>query len=101
MGSVMCAMNKVNGTLSCENSNLLNNLLKTELGFLGSVTPDVSGQSTAFGSANGGLDYGSSSVWASDTMLAGIANGSFTEARLDDSKYFSSYSFLFGVISGD
>lgn len=84
MGSVMCAMNKVNGTISCENSDLLQKILKTELGFLGAVTPDVSGQSTAFGSANGGLDYGSSSIWSSDTMLAGIANGSLSQDRLDD-----------------
>ncbi|KAH8687319.1 putative beta-glucosidase D [Tricladium varicosporioides] len=84
LGNVMCAMNKVNGTLSCENSELLNDLLKTELGFPGLVRPDAGAQSTAFGSANGGLDYGSSSLWSSDTLLAGISNGTFTQARLDD-----------------
>jgi beta-glucosidase len=83
-GAIMCAMNKVNGTLSCENSAILQKLLKTELAFPGMVYPDVNGQSTAFGSANGGLDYGSSSIWSNTTMTAGLANGTLTEARLDD-----------------
>lgn len=84
MGAVMCAMTKVNETLSCENEDLLQKFLKTELGFPGMVFPDVNGQSTAFGSANGGLDYGSSSIWSNTTLLAGISNGTFTQARLDD-----------------
>lgn len=58
---VMCAMNRVNDTLSCENGPLLNKLLKTEMGFPGLVIPDVMSQQTAYGSANGGLDYATSS----------------------------------------
>jgi beta-glucosidase len=84
MGATMCAMTKVNGTLSCENSQLLNTILKTELGFPGMVWPDQNGQSSAFGSADGGLDYGSSQYWSNDTLLTGISNGSFTQERLDD-----------------
>ncbi|KAM3072261.1 hypothetical protein ACMFMG_009077, partial [Clarireedia jacksonii] len=84
MGATMCAMTKVNGTLSCENSRLLNDILKTELGFPGMVWPDVNGQSSSFGSAEGGLDYGSSRYWSNDTLLTGISNGSFTQERLDD-----------------
>jgi beta-glucosidase len=80
----MCAMTKVNGTLSCENEDLLQSLLKTELGFPGLVFADVNGQSTAFGSANGGLDFGSSSIWSNTTLEAGLNNGTFTQARLDD-----------------
>lgn len=44
MGAVMCAMTKVNGTMSCENENLLQSLLKTEIGFPGLVNYDVGGQ---------------------------------------------------------
>jgi beta-glucosidase len=84
MGAVMCAMNRVNSTLSCENDKLINGLLKTELGFPGFVLPDVNSQSTAFGSANAGLDFGSSTYWTASVLEAGIANGSFSEARLDD-----------------
>lgn len=77
-------MTKVNGTLSCENENLLQNLLKTELGFPGLVTPDVGGQTNAYTSAQGGLDYGSSSYWTNTTVQEGINNGSFSQALLDD-----------------
>lgn len=84
MVAVMCAMNRANDTQSCENSHLLNELLKDELGFPGFVWPDVGGQTTAFGSANGGSDYGSISLWSESTIEAGIANGSLTQARLDD-----------------
>lgn len=84
MGAVMCAMNSVNGTGSCESSKVLSGLLKEELGFPGLVMPDVGSQSTSYGSANAGLDYGSSSLWSSTILEAGIANGSFTQARLDD-----------------
>ncbi|KUJ13220.1 glycoside hydrolase family 3 protein [Mollisia scopiformis] len=72
MGTVMCAMTKVNGTLSCENENLLQELLKTEIGFPGMVTPDVNGQGTAYGSAQGGLDYGSSSYWSNATAIRNV-----------------------------
>jgi Glycosyl hydrolase family 3 N terminal domain len=33
VGSVMCAYNRVNGTYSCENRRLLNDILKEELDF--------------------------------------------------------------------
>jgi beta-glucosidase len=84
MMAVMCAMNRVNGTLACENNSLLSGYLKSDLGFPGMVFPDVGSQSTAYGSANAGLDYGSSSLWSETTIEAGIANGSLTQARLDD-----------------
>lgn len=77
-------MTEVNGTLSCENSKLVSDLLKTELGFPGAVMPDVNSQTTSYGSANAGLDYGSSNYWTTEILNAGIANGSFTQARLDD-----------------
>ena len=84
LGAVMCAMTKVNETLSCENEELLQTLLKTELGCPGLVYPDVGGQTTAFGSAIGGLDYGSSRYWSNATLQEGLNNGTFTQARLDD-----------------
>lgn len=84
MGAVMCAMNRVNDTLSCENNALLSKMLKEQLGFPGHVRPDVGAQTTSYGSANAGLDFGSSTYWTTDILNAGIANGSFTEARLDD-----------------
>ncbi|EOD45724.1 putative beta-glucosidase d protein [Neofusicoccum parvum UCRNP2] len=84
LGGVMCAMNRVNGTFSCESQELLAYYLKTELGFPGLVFGDVGGQKTGIHSANAGLDYGSSSYWTNSSIVAGMRNGSLTEARLDD-----------------
>jgi beta-glucosidase len=84
IGGTMCAMNKVNGTYSCESQDLLAKYLKVELGFPGIVHADVGAQHTGINSANAGMDYGSASDWSKDTLVAGISNGSFTEARLDD-----------------
>ncbi|KAH0442449.1 periplasmic beta-glucosidase [Colletotrichum camelliae] len=84
MMAVMCGMTRVNGTLCCENNDLISKFLKKEMGFLGLVFPDVNSQSTSYGSANAGLDYGSSNYWTEDILNAGITNGSFTQDRLDD-----------------
>ncbi|KAM0205566.1 hypothetical protein ACHAQI_009126 [Fusarium lateritium] len=84
MMAVMCGMTRVNGTLSCENNNLISRVLKKHLGFPGMVFPDVNSQTTSFKSANAGLDFGSSSLWTSKIMEAGIKNGSFSQERLDD-----------------
>ncbi|KAH8641590.1 putative beta-glucosidase D [Alternaria alternata] len=84
VGAVMCAMNRINGTYGCENQDTLSRLLKTEMGFPGFVNPDAGAQKTGVDSANAGLDYGSSSYWSNATLIAGIANGTFTEDRLND-----------------
>lgn len=83
---VMCAMNQVNDTHSCENNELLSGKLKAELGFPGFVWPDEEAQFTSYGSANAGLDYSglSGDLWTQTTLSEGIANGSLSQARLDD-----------------
>ncbi|OQE31311.1 hypothetical protein PENSTE_c001G02913 [Penicillium steckii] len=83
-GGVMCAMTKVNNTLSCESSSLLMDLLKTELGFPGLVFPDTNAQQDALASATNGLDYGSSSLWSSSTIEGYLKKHNMTEARLND-----------------
>ncbi|ROW17623.1 hypothetical protein VPNG_00874 [Cytospora leucostoma] len=84
MAGVMCSLNQVNNTQSCENADLLLGLLKSEIGFPGLVHPDVGGQHTAYGSFNGGLDYGSSQYWSNETITQGIANGTITLEALND-----------------
>ncbi|KAJ5913399.1 beta-glucosidase D [Penicillium tannophilum] len=84
LGGVMCAMTKVNGTLSCESSSLLLDTLKTELGFPGLVFPDTNGQQDALASAISGLDYGSSSLWSSSNIEGFLENNTMSEARLND-----------------
>ncbi|TEA11421.1 putative beta-glucosidase D [Colletotrichum sidae] len=84
MGGAMCAMNKVNGTFSCENQDLLAKYLKVELGFPGIVHADVSAQQTAINAANAGMDLSSSQYWSNDTLGAAVSNGSLAMDRLDD-----------------
>jgi beta-glucosidase len=42
VGSVMCSYNQMNNSYACQNSELLNNVLKDKLGFQGFVMSDVS-----------------------------------------------------------
>ncbi len=44
VASVMCAYTGVNNSYSCQNSKLLNGILKTELGFEGFVVSDWGAQ---------------------------------------------------------
>ena len=39
-GCIMCSYNRLNNSYSCQNSKLLNGILKTELGFEGFVVSD-------------------------------------------------------------
>ncbi|KAH8429333.1 uncharacterized protein LDX57_007000 [Aspergillus melleus] len=84
MGAVMCAMIKVNGTMACQNSDLLMKHLKTELGFPGLVWPDANAQDSATLSALNGEDYGSSSIWSNSTIETLLSNGTLTQARFND-----------------
>lgn len=84
LGAVMCAMTKVNNTLSCENGDLLMKHLKTEIGFPGMVYPDTKAQSGAIESALNGEDYGSSEIWTTSLMKTILANGTLSKSRLDD-----------------
>lgn len=84
MGAVMCAMIKVNGTMACQNSDLLMKHLKTELGFPGLVWPDANAQDSATLSALNGEDYGSSSIWSNSTVESLLSNGTLTQARFND-----------------
>ncbi|KAJ5584529.1 beta-d-glucoside glucohydrolase D [Penicillium hispanicum] len=84
LGAVMCAMNRVNGSWACENSALLNDILKSELAFPGFVMPDTSGQHTALGSANSGMDYGATEFWNNDTLIPALANHTLSQKRFDD-----------------
>jgi beta-glucosidase-like glycosyl hydrolase len=43
-GCIMCSYNRVNNSYSCQNSKLLNGILKTELGFEGFVVSDWGAQ---------------------------------------------------------
>jgi beta-glucosidase len=82
----MCSYNRVNNSHACQNSKVLNGLLKEELGFQGFVVSDWGGQHSGVSSALAGLDMAmpdSTGFWGADLVTA-ISNGSVSESRLDD-----------------
>ncbi|KAG9234442.1 putative beta-glucosidase A [Amylocarpus encephaloides] len=92
VGSIMCSYNQINNSYGCQNSKMLNNLLKNELGFQGFVMSDWQAQHTGVASAAAGLDMtmpGDTSFntgvsyWGANLTLA-VLNGTVSAARLDD-----------------
>lgn len=94
VGSVMCAYNKVNNTYACENSYLLNFLLKSELAFQGFVVSDWGAQHSGVGSALAGLDMTmpgevyddwltGKSFWG-PLLTRAVYNGTVSQERLND-----------------
>jgi beta-glucosidase len=92
VGSVMCSYNQINNSYGCQNSKLLNDVLKNELGFQGFVMSDWQAQHTGVASALAGLDMtmpGDTSFntgfsyWGTNLTLA-VLNGTVPEWRIDD-----------------
>ena len=84
---VMCSYNRVNDSYACQNSKIMNGLLKTELAFQGFVVSDWGGQHTGIASAEAGLDMAMPSslkMWAGGILSDAVSNGSLPQSRLDD-----------------
>lgn len=93
VASVMCAYQMVNNSYSCENSKLINGILKDELGFQGFVQSDWLAQRSGVQSALSGLDMsmpGDGLDWADGKALwghqltAAALNSSVPMERLND-----------------
>jgi beta-glucosidase len=92
----MCAYNRVNGTYACENSKLMNGILKSELEFDGFVLLDWNAQHN-LESANAGLDMvmPMGGFWGENLTMA-VGNGSVKEDRVTDmATRFVSLTILF------
>lgn len=92
VGSIMCSYQQVNNSYACQNSQLINYLLKGELGFQGFVTSDWAGQHSGVGSALAGLDMSmpgdlvfksGTSHWGTNLTIA-VLNGTVPQWRIDD-----------------
>ena len=88
-GSVMCAYNQVNGTYSCENDWLLNQVLKGDWRYPGFVMSDWGAVHSTVRSALAGLDQESGEQldtqnFFADGLPQAIAEGEVPPARLDD-----------------
>lgn len=84
--TLMCAYNAINGTYSCENSWLLNDVLRKEWGFKGLVMSDWGATHNRVKGVESGLDLempGDTTIcrkWLADA----VKNGSLKEERLDE-----------------
>lgn len=92
VGSVMCSYNQINNSYGCQNSKLLNGILKDEMGFQGFIMSDWQAQHTGAASAVAGLDMtmpGDTefntgfSFWGGNLTLA-VVNGTVPAWRIDD-----------------
>ncbi|KAK1756325.1 hypothetical protein QBC47DRAFT_184753 [Echria macrotheca] len=92
VGSVMCSYQQLNNSYSCQNSKLLNELLKGELGFQGFVMSDWQAQHTGAASAVAGLDmsmpgdtvFNSGRSYWGTNLTAAVLNGTVPLWRVDD-----------------
>lgn len=93
VASVMCSYNQVNNSYACQNSKLMNGILKDELGFQGFVQSDWLAQRSGVAAALAGLDMtmpGDGLRWQDGDSLWGgeltksVLNGSIPMERMND-----------------
>ncbi|KAJ7169218.1 glycoside hydrolase superfamily [Mycena crocata] len=103
VASVMCSYNKINQTQACQNSKLINGILKEELGFQGFIMSDWAAMINGVQPALAGLDmnmpgfigYGigpqndpdpstATNSWWGAALIEMVNNGSVPESRIDD-----------------
>lgn len=84
--SVMCSYNRINGTYACENSKMMNDILKDELGFQGYVVSDWGATHSGAASINGGLDMEmpGGDEYFGDQIAKDLESGAYKMSRLDD-----------------
>src|ERR1017187_6305210 len=84
-GMVMCSYNKLNGDYACENSYLLDSVLKKAWGFKGFVISDWGGTHSTAKAALAGLDNEEPGYrFFGDALKTAVTNGEVPLARLDD-----------------
>jgi beta-glucosidase len=93
VASVMCSYQMVNNSYACQNSKLMNGILKDELGFQGFVQSDWLAQRSGVASALAGLDmsmpgdglyFQDGKSLYGEQLTIGALNGSIPMARLND-----------------
>jgi len=83
--SVMCSYNLVNDTYACENSYLLNTVLKGDWGFAGFVMSDWGATHSAVKAAQNGLDQEQpEGAYFGSSLRQAVQNGQVSQAHLDN-----------------
>ena len=87
---VMCAYDLLNGSFSCGNAHLLNDILKGDYAFPGYVLSDAFATPSSVPAALAGLDqeqtggYMFDGIWSSESLKTAIQNGDLPASRLDN-----------------
>lgn len=83
--SVMCSYNLLAGDYACENTYLLNSVLKGDLGFQGFVMSDWDGTHSSVKAANNGMDQEQpESLYFGAGLKQAVQNGQVSQSRLND-----------------
>ena len=82
--SVMCSYAEINGTFACENGQLLNTILRQQLGFSGFVTSDWGGTHSTVASVTNGMDMEmDGSQYYGAALTQAVASGQVSVATID------------------
>jgi beta-glucosidase len=86
VGSVMCSYNQLDGQYACENTHLLQDILRRQWGFHGYVLADYGAAHNTIASLNNGLDFEPwpGIAYSSPLVDAALAAGQATPAQIDD-----------------
>ncbi|KAH8657902.1 beta-glucosidase-related glycosidase [Xylariales sp. PMI_506] len=96
VASVMCSYQRLNGSYACQNSKILNGLLKEELGFQGYVMSDWGATHSGVAAIESGQDmnqpggigdyglYWSSGTFWGPNVTDAVNNGTLDVTRIDD-----------------
>jgi beta-glucosidase len=83
--SIMCAYNYVNTVSSCENKEMLTDVLRTDWGFTGYVQPDFFATKSTVAPLKAGMDHEmpQPTQWAPSRLTAALAKGDIAQAEID------------------
>ena len=93
VGSIMCSYNQLNNSYACQNSALLNGLLKDEMGFQGFVVSDWGAVHSGVATYLAGTDmlmpgdgnaFSDGMSWFGKELTISVLNGTIPESLLDD-----------------
>ncbi|KAL4927979.1 beta-glucosidase [Aspergillus undulatus] len=92
VGAVMCSYQQANNSYGCQNSHLLNKLLKAELGYQGFVMSDWSATHSGVGAALAGMDmtmpgdiaFNDGNSYFGTNLTIAVVNGTVPQWRVDD-----------------
>ena len=85
VASIMCAYNYVNGSASCENKEILTDILRNDWGFTGYVQSDFYATKTTLGPMKAGMDFmmPTPQQWALSALKPALAAGTINVGQID------------------